>query len=408
VIEISSKAFTMKTSPIRKEEFMVNPVRQRAALILFGASVLVVGVALAQKSFQVFVNGKATSKPAIRQGNETYIPLSTLVAAGVPVKTSGSRIEITLSAGNTTDAVAGTSQLAGGVGELGKTYTVGTQNPLNFTLKSAEFSVKRLDIGSSKFVPEVSEKLLILRFTVQNPQKKDLEFSTFNLRFTAVDSKDVNSSPEPYGSSYVAREGEFVPLKVRLKPAQKIDAYAVLIVQSSGNDQMPVVRYDLSKKVKPLPAPYNDSSDPSGATALNSITAKPGAFVPMRFSNLRLDSLAFADSFEQRAAPDGKRWLLLNLTMKHEGVTGGSDLEVGDCSFAALFTASDNETESVERCGANLYKTAREERLRSRIAPGGEVGFRMVFSVPKDVTGKSLAVTEENARTVVFDLTGLK
>ena len=81
--------------------FSRHPVRQRAALILLGASVLVVGVALAQKSFQVFVNGKATSKPAIRQGNETYIPLSTLVAAGVPVKTSGSRIEITLAAGNT-------------------------------------------------------------------------------------------------------------------------------------------------------------------------------------------------------------------------------------------------------------------------------------------------------------------
>jgi hypothetical protein len=400
--------------------FSTHPVRQRAALILFGASVLVVGVALAQKSFQVFVNGKATSKPAIRQGNETYIPLSTLVAAGVPVKTTGSRIEITLSAGNTTDAVAGATALVGGAGELGKTYTIGTRDPLNFTLKSAEFVVKRLDIGSSKFVPEVSEKLLILRFTVQNPQKKDLEFSTFNLRFTAVDSKDVNSSPEPYGSPYVAREGEFVPLKVRLKPTQKIDAYAVLTVSSAGvipklivqpssnNDQAPVVRYDLSKKVKALPAPYNDPSDPSGATALSGINAKPAAFVPMRFSSLRLDSLAFADNFEQRAAPDGKRWLLVSLTMKHEAATGSSDLEVGDCSFAALFTASDGETESVERCGANLYKTAREERLRSRIAPGAEVGFRMVFAVPKDVTGKSLSITEEKARTVVFDLTGLK
>ncbi len=399
--------------------FSRHPVRQRAALILLGASVLVVGVALAQKSFQVFVNGKATSKPAIRQGNETYIPLSTLVAAGVPVKTSGSRIEITHAAGNTTDAVAGTAQLVGGAGELGKTYTVGTQNPLNFTLKSAEFSVKRLDIGSSRFVPEVSEKLLILRFTVQNPQKKDLEFSTTNLRFTAVDGKDVNSSPEPYGSPYIAREGEFVPLKVRLKPAQKIDAYAVLtvssagvipklIIQSSGNDQMPVVRYDLKDKVKALPAPYKDPSDPSGATTLNSINAKAGEYVPMRFSSLRLDSLSFVSTFDKRTAPDGKRWLLLSLSIKNEVATSGSNLDVGPCSFEVLFTASDDETESDQRCGLNLYKSAREEPLASAVPPGGELRFRMVFVVPNDIGGKSLAVTEDRARTVVFDLSSFK
>ena len=399
---------------------MVNPVRQRAALILFGASVLVLGVALAQKNFQVFVNGKLTSKTAIRQGNETYIPLSTLIAAGVPVKTSGSRIEITLGAGNATDALAGTAQLVGAAGELGKTYTVGTRNPLNFTLKSAEFSVKRLDIGSRKFVPAISEKLLILRFSVQNPQKKDLEFSTTNLRFTAVDSKDVNTSPEPYSMPYVARDGEFVPLKVRLKPAQKIDAYAVLVVSSAGvipklivqssgnNDQAPVVRYDLSKKVKALPAPYNDSGDPSGATALASINAKPGEFVPMRFSSLRLDSLAFVDTFDKRAAGDGKRWLVLSLTLKNDIAVGGANLNVDACAFQVLFTASDGEGETLQRCGLSIYKGAREERLKTDLPAGNEVGLRLAFVVTSDVGGQSLAITEDKARTVVFDLTGLK
>jgi hypothetical protein len=400
--------------------FSRNPVRHRAALIALGAIVLVVGVALAQKSFQVFVNGKATSKPAIRQGNETYIPLSTLVAAGVPVKTSGSRIEITLNAGNTTDAVSSATALVGGAGELGKTYTIGTRDPLNFTLKSAEFSVKRLQIGSSKFAPDVSEKLLILHFTVQNPQKKDLEFSTFNLRFTAVDSKDVNFSPEPYGSPYVAREGEFVPLKVRLKPTQKIDAYAVLTISSAGvipklivqsssnNDQAPVVRYDLKDKVKALPAPYNDPSDPSGATALPSINAKPGEFVPMRFSSLRLDGASFAETFNQRAAGTGKRWLIVTMTIKNDVPTGTANLDVGDCSFGVVLTASDNEADTVQRCGLAIYKGGREERLRLEVTPGNESALRLVFEVPSDVTGKSLAITEEKARTVVFDLSGLK
>jgi hypothetical protein len=396
-----------------------NPFRNRAAQLGLGALVLVVGVAFAQKTFQVFVNGKATNKPAIRQGNETYIPLSALVAAGVPVKTTGSRIDLTLGAGSTTDAVAGTSQLVGGAGLLGKTYTIGKRAPLNFTLKNAEFSLKRIDIGGSKFAPELSQKLLILRFSVQNPQKQDQDFSSSSLRWTAVDSKDVNVSPEPFGSPYVARDGEFVPLQVRLKPAQKIDAYAILtvsgagvipklIVQSNNDDQSPVVRYDLKDKVKALPAPYNDPSDPSGATALNSINAKTGEYVPMRFSSLRLDSLSFVETFDKRTAPENKRWLMLNLSIKNEVATGGSNLDVGPCSFEVLFTASDDETESDQRCGLNLYKSAREEPLASAVPPGGELRFRMVFAVPKDIGGKSLAVTEERARTVVFDLSSLK
>jgi hypothetical protein len=400
--------------------FSRNPLAHRVVQVSLGAVVVLVGVALAQKGLQVFVNGKATSKAAIRQGNETYIPLSTLVAAGVPVKVSGSRIDLTLTAGNTTDAVTGATALVGGVGELGKTYTIGKRSPLNFTLKSAEFSLKRTQIGSSNFTPEVSQKLLILRFTVQNPQKSDLEFSTTNLRFTAVDSKDVNSSPEPYGSPYIAREGEFVPLKVRLKPTQKIDAFAILSVSSAGvipklivqssdsNDQAPVVRYDLSKKVKPLPAPYNDASDASGSTALSSINAKPGEFVPMRFSSLRLDAVAFADSFDQRAAGTGSRWLIATMTIKHDVPAGGPNLDVGDCSFAVILTASDNETSSQQRCGLALYKGGREERLRVELAPGKESALRLVFEVPSDVTGKSLAITEENGRTVNFDLSSFK
>jgi hypothetical protein len=182
-----------------------------------------------------------------------------------------------------------------------------------------------------------------------------------------------------------------------------------LIVQSSNNnDQEPVVRYDLSQKVKALPAPYNDASDPSGATALASITAKAGVFVPMRFSSLRLDGATFADTFDQRAASGGKRWLIVTMTLKNDIPAGGANLDVGDCSFGVVLTASDNETDSRQRCGLALYKGGREERLRVEVAPGGESVLRLVFEVPSDVTGKSLAITEEKARTVVFDLSGFK
>ena len=182
-----------------------------------------------------------------------------------------------------------------------------------------------------------------------------------------------------------------------------------LIVQSSGNnDQAPVVRYDLSKKVKALPAPYNDPSDQSGATALTSINAKPGEFVPMRFSSLRLDSLAFVDMFDKRAAGDGKRWLVASMTIKNDIASGGDNLNVDSCAFGLLFTASDGESDGMQRCGLSIYKGAREERLKADLPAGNEVGLRLAFIVPSDVGGQSLAITEERARTVVFDLSSFK
>jgi hypothetical protein len=83
-------------------------------------------------------------------------------------------------------------------------------------------------------------------------------------------------------------------------------------------------------------------------------------------------------------------------------------LDVGDCSFGVVLTASDNETDSQQRCGLAMYKGGREERLRVEVAPGNESALRLVFEVPSDVTGQSLAITEEKARTVVFDLSNLK
>ena len=37
--------------------------------------------------------------------------------------------------------VLGTTQLPGEFGKLGTTYTIGKRNPINFTLKSADYSV---------------------------------------------------------------------------------------------------------------------------------------------------------------------------------------------------------------------------------------------------------------------------
>src|SRR3954470_2382991 len=63
--------------------------------------------------------------------------------------------------------VRGATPLAGDIGRLGVTYTL-PDCPWNFTLKSAEFTVNRVIIGNNIYAPQADQKLLVLRYTVQN------------------------------------------------------------------------------------------------------------------------------------------------------------------------------------------------------------------------------------------------
>jgi hypothetical protein len=70
-------------------------------------------------------------------------------------------------------AVAGTTRLSGQDAKLGHTFTVGEQNPLNFTLVGASYTTARVALGSFTVVPRADEKLFVLRFTAHNPTKQD-------------------------------------------------------------------------------------------------------------------------------------------------------------------------------------------------------------------------------------------
>src|ERR687890_139687 len=49
--------------------------------------------------------------------------------------------------------VLGTTQLPGDFGQLGTTYTIGKDTPINFTLRSAEYTVAPFVLGNNVWVP---------------------------------------------------------------------------------------------------------------------------------------------------------------------------------------------------------------------------------------------------------------
>lgn len=304
--------------------------------------------------------------------------------------------------------VLGTNQLPGDFGKLGQTYTIGTSEPLNFTLKSAAYSIAPVSIGQNTWVPKADEKLLVLHYTVHNPLSREQTYSASSLRFTAVDTQDTNHDSLPC----VAREGERDPLVIALKPAQKLDVTTAILVPGTGvvpkliverEQGVPVIRYDLRGKVAPLPAAV--AADPEGATALPEIPAQAGTFYAMGVFDVRLDSVGEVNGPLLRRAPEaGKRYVTATFTFRNR--SNRSERYYWP-DFRAELRDSDGEKAPDMQA---LVKATRDEADSGDLLPGEETRIRFFFPLPIGVAARTLKLGEgkrvdaRTARVFAFDL----
>jgi hypothetical protein len=81
----------------------------------------------------------------------------------------------------------GTTQVKGGDGVLGETYSL--QSGFNFRITSAEFSIERF-VAYENVYPKPDEKLLLMHVALKNANKEDNFFNTESHSFTIVDAND--------------------------------------------------------------------------------------------------------------------------------------------------------------------------------------------------------------------------
>ncbi|MFC4427139.1 DUF4352 domain-containing protein [Deinococcus navajonensis] len=303
--------------------------------------------------------------------------------------------------------VQGTRPLDGQNARIGQTFTLGKQSPLNITLLSASYTTTRMGLGTRLVVPKADEKLLVLRFTVQNPNKQDASLALAGLRFTAVDLKDVNHVNE----STIVRAGTSEEYRSTLKPAQKVEVAAVVRVPASGVipklivqlGDGPVLRYDLRTQAKGVPAPFADAKDPTGASALADAPAKMNTLYAVGRYDMTLESVAFStEPMLGRTAPAGKRYVLATVMMKNTGADADSPSHY---SFQPELVDTDGEP-------VNFWVLAKgsrpEEAINRSVKPGEEYRVRLVFVAPEGVGLRSLTLREPNSHGLVYDLTQVR
>jgi Domain of unknown function (DUF4352) len=386
-------------------------MKKRYAVIVVLA---LVGLALAQATYTFTINGKLAKLDALEKSGKVYVEAQSFAKAlGASVTFDAAKKSfVIVSSGSAPTDLQGTSQLAGGEGAIGKTYSLGkTDNALNFTLTSAEYSLMPVTMGTTVYAPKANEKLLVLHYTVQNPQKRDVGISYSAFKITAVDAKDVNHVFD----NYIARDGTNEKYDASLKPAQKVELYAAFAVPAAGpipkliverNDGSPVVRFDLRGKAKALVAPFADPADTSGASALMEVPAQTGTFYPGLNLGIKLENVAFStDKMDAKAPGEGKRYLIATFTIKNLLGTSANPVNFRYSNFKIELRDAEGERQTFD---GYLIKASRDEHAEGSLKPGEEYRFRVYFTLPSDLGAKTLTIAEGESRVYAFDVSSAK
>ncbi|MHB8997135.1 MAG: DUF4352 domain-containing protein [Armatimonadota bacterium] len=361
----------------------------------------------------VVVNGKAAAVGVKTDGGKAYldvVALMQLLGGKASYDAATGKIYVnSAAAGAGAPANAanwGTPQLPGDSGLLGQVYKLRTGNPFYFRLNSAEYIVSQLRVGKAAVIPEADEKLLVLHFSVQNPQNTEQLFRFDTLKFTAVDAMNVNHE----GKGWVGDEQTKGDLNIRLKPAQRVEGYACIVVPAAGSipklmvmsplaNDGPVLRYDLRDQVTPLPAPLADPADATGATALETVPAELNTPYSLRNFDVTVEKTETVTTALNAAAPkNGETFFVVTMSCKNKT---GNDAVLRFDTFASTLTDVDGQQ---LKSGRDLLAATANNSFNQRAAPGADARVRLYFIVPKDAKLKTLALKEANSRTYQYDV----
>ena len=308
----------------------------------------------------------------------------------------------------------GTAQLPGDWCSLGKAYTLGKATAINVTLKSAEYTIGGVKVGRFTHFPEKDQKLLVIHFTLHNPLPKERAINGYTIYWTAVDAKSENKN-QLYQAIGVddANRNE---LNQTLKPAQKVEAFAVIRVDAYGpvpklmaenrtDKGSPVARYDMHGKITPLTALYADPSDPTGSTVVKKITGVMGTSYITGAYQISLEKVEFINP------------PLDTTNCRNDEVFAVVTFDLGYCGegAGALGGSGSPMDMKIEDMDGFKYDWSRGpmavssfKLLKQGIERDSPLKIRMAFPVPKNTALKNLTSKTWTGFPVVFDLSAYK
>lgn len=296
--------------------------------------------------------------------------------------------------------VLGTKQLPGEFGKFGTTYTIGKDLPFNFTLLSAEYRVDRFlgDDGSGimGWMPKKDEKLLVLKYSVQNPNKTDarLWYGTFNIIGITGDDQNIQILNRPI----IGSNKKY--MDVQLKPAQKATLTAVmrvpgdgelpkLMIQCKYEPKAAVIRYDLRGKVAKLGTEFSED----GFTPKKTFAGALDKWLPFPAFDVKVSSFAKNETpIASLGTPKGSTQWIAKVSVK--GFADQANRLWYGCIDFSIKTADGDLIEP--RVQDRLLRMSSEQTFDGPIRVDEEMSFRLVVDLPDGVSPSELRLSYKN------------
>ena len=294
--------------------------------------------------------------------------------------------------------------------DLNKPYYLGEGKQIVFTLTNAAFSCDRLYFSDDIVTASGEEKLLVLKFTLQNPKKDVQSVNWATVRFTVVDSEDNNRE----GTDYVGQALNKQKLDMSLKPAQKVECYTCVKIPNDCSapklivrpyDEFAVLRYDLHGKVTPLQPPFMDPADTTGQTALAVVPGEKGKLYPGTNFDFGFDEIKFVGGTYADTEPEeGYGWAILAVTIKNMAK------EKMYMNWATLTPTLKGKSGVISFGDGGVFANADGEAgAESEMEPGDSVGVQYCFPVKNGAVLNSFGLQEgDDGRRYQWDLGGVR
>jgi hypothetical protein len=300
--------------------------------------------------------------------------------------------------------------------KFGQPYTLdGDGWSLNLTLNRVELSAGRYFLGGNAEIPDADEKLVIIHYTLQNPNLADVPVDGQSVNFAAIDS-DKNGHNDLPEAQY---EGTDNLVDDVLKGKETADFVKVIHVPAEGPLSaltvtpapagFDTVQFDLAGHVSKLPPPYADLKDATGMTAAEPIPTRIGVSYPLGDCNITLIKAVFTHeallSYNGIFPPeDGDHFALFTFEVTCEHSTG---MTFTAENLNPTLTSTDGD--SIDPAGAPLLKSDDDGApFDTNLSYGVATRFRIYFPVAKSDSLASLTIqTTATSHRFSYDLSSM-
>lgn len=293
----------------------------------------------------------------------------------------------------------GTVQMPGDNGKLNTTYQMGVKGTeLHFTLKSAaleEIHPSPVDT----LVAGPKERLLTLTFTVQNPLNQEQRLGSSEFHFTCVSPEDQNY--EFRGSLLHPTKGTH--LEQFLKPAQKVECTVSFPIYAEGpvtkvivqRGSAPVLRYDLTDKVKKLDSVFSKDGVDLGDKATITLDQfqKGIVFGPMKMA--LVEGSGAVGMIQNTPPPDGERYWTMTVRFTNPML---KPMPIGFQYYTLELLTEDGEKLP---WNSSMYNSTFENYLSMSVDPGDSAVAGYYFRVKKTKKPANLRITDTNSKRTI-------